>query len=298
MNKVKDGSICKQCHKEFVFNLAGPRLFCSKECHYSFKRENSNDYRVKALALLPNECFYCLKKEKLNVHHLDHDFLNNDIENLRILCSKCHRKQHGNNALLRQNKFKEGNILAGLRMILDGLRVDLRSEQFEGTPERVLRSYYEMFEGIGAEEEIKELFSAVFPSDYSGIIINEPVKCFSMCPHHLLPIEYDITIGYISEPKQQRMMLGISKLARVVQLLSRRLVLQETVTEDIASVFMKHLNANGVMVVVRGKHMCMRMRGINKPGTVTITSSVKGVFEKDSTARMEFLELIKNNNKQ
>ncbi len=286
--------VCKQCNKSFdYFSADRSGMFCNHKCYLQFSRENSTNYRIKAFALLPNECFYCqgTEKGKLLVHHIDKDWLNNDIENLQILCTNCHRKQHkGDNS--RFKKFKEGDILRGIRLILSGLRVDLKDENFKGTPERVLRSYYELFEGIDSEKELEELFSESFPSNYEGMIIVDPIICFSMCPHHLLQIEYEINIAYIAEPSQHRKMLGLSKIARIAQLLSRRLVLQESLTHDIASAFMKNLNANGVMVVVKGKHNCMRTRGINKPESKTITSTVRGTFEKDSNARLEFLALV------
>ena len=286
--------VCVECSKDFdlLYSDRGG-IFCSHKCFVSFSRKNSTNYRIKAFALLPNECFYCQEndKSKLVVHHIDKNFLNNDIENLQILCNSCHRKQHKEDNS-RFKKFKEAQILRGLRMILDGLRVNLKDENFKGTPERVLRSFYEIYSGQGADlqEQIKQIFSTSFPSDYSGMVMVKDIKCFSTCPHHLRDIEYSVDVGYISTKGK---MLGLSKIARLVEILAQRLVLQETFTHDIVKYMMKFLQPEGVMVVVKGKHNCMRMRGIKNPDALTTTSSVEGIYKTDVAARQEFLSLTK-----
>jgi len=185
------------------------------------------------------------------------------------------------------SKFKDEQIIQGWKLILDGLRLDLKDANFKGTPERILRSYYEIFQGIDSEEEIKKLFLTSFPSNYKGMVIVDNIKCFSQCPHHFQTVEYNVHVGYISENK----MIGISKLPRLVQLLARRPILQETFTEDISKILMANLKAEGVMVMVYGKHNCMRTRGIEKPDSVTITSSIKGIFE-EHVVREEFMSLV------
>lgn len=293
--------VCKQCSKRFIWTVlkqgaTTSGLFCSHKCWIQFKRENANDYRIKAFALLSNECFYCEKKDRntLQVHHIDKDSFNNDIENLRIVCTTCHKKQHSDSIKLRLNKFKEGQILRGVRLILDGLRVNLKDQNFVGTPQRVLRSYYELFEGVGAEKEIDELFHSAFPSNYKGIVLERDIKTSSMCPHHLLPIEYSVDIGYISERGK---MLGLSKLSRLVKLLAHRLVLQETFTQDVVNNLTQFLHADGAIAVVKGKHMCMSIRGVNMPSVLTITSAITGVFrDVKKGARQEFLQLINSHN--
>lgn len=287
---------CKQCSEKFSWSMSDRSgLFCSRSCYLKFVKENSSSYRIKAFALLPNECFYCLEKDKskLQVHHKNRDFLDNDIENLVIVCNKCHSKQHrGEAQKSRFSKFKDGQILRGVRLVLDGLRVSLKDQHFIGTPERVLRSYYELLEGRDSEKEMASIFSESFPSTYEGMVILDPVKCFSICPHHLLPIEYDVNIGYISK-KGSGKTLGLSKLARVVKLLAKDFIIQENFTQGIIETFKDHLKVSGVMVIVYGKHMCMRMRGIEQPDSTTITSSVFGIFDKDTEARQEFLALVK-----
>ena len=184
-------------------------------------------------------------------------------------------------------KFKDAQIIEGWKMILEGLRLDLKDENLKDTPERILRSYYEIFQGINNEEAIEKLFLTSFPSDYAGIVLVDNIKCFSMCPHHFLPVEYKVHVGYISKNK----MIGISKLPRLVQLLARKPILQESFTEEICKVLMENLKAEGVMVIVYGQHNCMRMRGIQKPEATTITSSIQGVFEQPEV-RAEFMKLV------
>ncbi len=189
---------------------------------------------------------------------------------------------------MKKPKFKDDQILDAVRSILDGLQLNISGPNFRETPERVLKSYYEIFNGEGEhlEDAVKELFSKAFPSDYSGIVIVNKIKVFSMCPHHLLPVEYVVDVGYISKKGQ---MLGISKLPRLVELLASRLILQETLTDDIVKNLMKYLRADGAIAIVKGKHMCVRMRGVSKPDADTITSSVAGTFEIDLGARQELL---------
>lgn len=188
-------------------------------------------------------------------------------------------------------KFDEQKIENSILLLLEGIGINHKDENFLKTPERVVKSYKELLKGhsVDLDEEIKSIFQASFPSNYSGIVLITNIKCFSVCPHHLLPVEYIVDVGYISENR----MVGISKLPRLVELLAKRLVLQETFTEDITANLIKFLKANGAMAVVRGKHMCMRMRGIEKPDADTITSSAAGIFLTDVSARQEFLQLTK-----
>ena len=291
--------VCKQCHSEFEWNSFQDRdgIFCSQKCSIQFSRENANNYRIKAFANLPHECSYCQEKDtkKLIVYHKDSNFLNNDIKNLEIVCGRCHALLH--KKLIQKSRFgefKDGQILRGIRHILDGLRLDLKDENFKDTPERILRSYYEIFKGLrNLDENIKEIFSTSFPSEYQGIVAIKDIISWSMCPHHFLPVEYRVNIGIIYKDK----MLGLSKLPRVIELLAKRPALQETFTNDIIKYLVKYLDPLGIIVVVKGRHLCMIMRGIKKDSWV-ITSSVYGTFQKDISARNEFFDLIKNYNEK
>lgn len=186
----------------------------------------------------------------------------------------------------------ENKIIAATIKLLDAVGVDQTDANFQDTPKRVARAYKEMLEGQDVatlNETLQKIFKSSFPSTYKGMVIARNVKAIGMCPHHLLPITYNIDIVYISD----RMALGLSKMARVARLLAKRLTLQETLTQDIADAFMTHLNVKGVMVVVKGTHGCMKYRGI-KEDSMVITSSIAGLFETDFAARQEALALIAN----
>lgn len=172
--------------------------------------------------------------------------------------------------------------------MLEGLGLDILDPNLVETPKRVAKAYAEMLDGMNKEGEIKALFMKSFPSVYSGIIKQTDIRTVSVCPHHFLPITYSIDIGYVSTKGK---MLGLSKLTRLSEILSHRAVLQEDLTDTIASTLMKELDADGVMVVVRGIHGCMSFRGVGQPNVTTITSSIKGTFEDDLGLRQEFINL-------
>ena len=184
----------------------------------------------------------------------------------------------------------------GMQLILTGLRdrfgLEIGNGNFDGTPERVSRMYDEIFAGLqDTEKQIEGLLSSSFPADYDQMILARDVEAFSMCPHHFLPVHYSISVAYI--PSQKGAVLGLSKLIRLVELLARRPVLQEQLTEDITRHLMRLNNCIGAACVVRGIHYCMIMRGVKQSRVATITSSLKGVFFDKPEARQEFMELAK-----
>lgn len=164
---------------------------------------------------------------------------------------------------------------------------------FDETAKRVF-SWLKDYQGLSPEEcEQKSLedLSKSFPSTNRNLIAQGPVRVYSMCPHHLLPIEYDVWIGYVPGGKT----VGLSKLSRVAQNFARYPFIQEEFTERIANTLNKGLEAKGVMVVAKGVHNCMRMRGVKQQEAATITSAIKGVFEdppKGKDPRSEFLKVI------
>jgi len=182
-----------------------------------------------------------------------------------------------------QEKIKKATI-----MLLDGLGVSLDDPNFKETPDRVARTYEEMFKGKGCEKEIKRMLSSKFPSEYKGMVIIDQIKAHSMCPHHLLPVEYDIDFVYI--PRGHA--LGLSKIVRFIRLLSLNAVLQEDLTKKIIDIFNDEINPLGCMVVVKGVHNCMKCRGVKSSGRC-ITSEVRGDFLKDADLKLEFFELLK-----
>lgn len=188
-----------------------------------------------------------------------------------------------------QRRKPDAIVQQGVMLILEGLGLDLGDANLKDTPARVTRMFNEMFCGLWQTAEVESLLRKTFPSTYRGIIVHSGIHVFSMCPHHLLPVEYDIAVAYVAEYT-----VGLSKLPRVIELLAKRPILQETLTEEIADALEKHLYATGVVVVVKGKHSCMRVRGVRTLSDVVTTSSLRGLFNGDSSARAEALSLIHN----
>ena len=178
-------------------------------------------------------------------------------------------------------------ILEGARLILEGIGEDVNREGLLETPDRIARMYEEIFGGLG--KDAKEILSKTFEVDNDDLVIEKDITFFSMCEHHLVPFYGKAHIAYIPNGR----VAGLSKLARTVELYSKKPQLQERLTSEIADAIMDNLNAKGAMVVIEGEHMCMTMRGVKKPGSKTVTSAVRGIFETDSLARSEAMSLIK-----
>ena len=160
-------------------------------------------------------------------------------------------------------------------------------ECLENTPDRVARAYEELF--IGYRGDPAEILSRVFKDSHDEMVIVSGIPMFSMCEHHMLPFIGEVHVGYIPDGY----LLGISKIARLVEIFARRMQLQERLTSQIANSIMEHVKPKGVAVVVSAEHTCMTMRGVNKPGARTTTSAMRGLFKDDAKSRAEFLELIK-----
>ena len=180
-------------------------------------------------------------------------------------------------------------IESAVKEILKAVGEDLKRPGIKGTPARVARMYEEILEGAKRNPE-KEL-EIVFEKEHDEIILLKDIPLYSVCEHHLLPFIGKAHVAYI--PKGNRV-TGLSKLVRVVDILARRLQVQERLTTDIADCIMKKLKPKGVMVVVEAEHLCMSMRGIRKPGVLTVTSAVRGIFRKNQKTRSEALALIKS----
>jgi GTP cyclohydrolase I len=156
------------------------------------------------------------------------------------------------------------------------------------TPRRVAEMYEEIFSGI--EQEPKKELEVLLGERHNEIVLLKGIPLYSMCEHHLLPFLGKVNIAYI--PKGGRV-TGLSKLARVVDIFSKRLQVQERLTTQIADIIMQKLKPLGVLVVIEAEHLCMSMRGVKKPGTVTVTSAVRGVFKENAKTRQEALSLIR-----
>ena len=190
-----------------------------------------------------------------------------------------------------------GNIDADVieehfRIIMEkGLGLDLTDPNFVDTPSRVARSYREIFEGLEtANDKIHEILGQSFPTKYDGIVQETGITVFSMCPHHFLPIRYEVSIGYVPDEKA----LGLSKLARIVELVGKLPSLQETFTERIVDEIDDHISPRGVICVVKGAHYCMQMRGVKQKDSWTTTSSARGVFLEKEEMELKFYNLLQN----
>ena len=173
-----------------------------------------------------------------------------------------------------------------VRAILAALGEDPDREGLRKTPDRVMRAYRFFTKGY-VEDPHAVIGDAMFTEDYSEMIIVKDIDFFSLCEHHLLPFFGRVHVAYL--PKGR--IVGISKIARMVETYARRLQVQERMTDQIANTISDVLGAAGVGVVVEAEHMCMRMRGVEKPNSVVVTSSLVGVFREKET-RQEFNNLI------
>jgi len=179
-------------------------------------------------------------------------------------------------------------IEKAVKDILIAIGEDPKKKDLLQTPARVAEMYEEIFSGIKEDPE-KEL-EVILDQKHNEIILLKGISLYSICEHHLLPFAGEAHIAYI--PKNGRV-TGLSKLVRVVDILSRRPQVQERLTTQIAEIIMAKLKPLGVMVVIEAEHMCMSMRGVKKPGTLTVTSAVRGIFKENEKTRSETLALMK-----
>ncbi|MEH7388518.1 GTP cyclohydrolase I FolE [Bacillus sp. JJ1521] len=187
------------------------------------------------------------------------------------------------------SNVNRAQIEEAVRLILEAVGEDPNREGLIDTPKRVAKMYEEMFSGLTIDP--KKYFETIFSEDHEELVLVKDIPFYSMCEHHLVPFYGIAHVAYI--PKNGRV-AGLSKLARAVEVVSRRPQLQERITSTVADTIMDTLEPHGVMVVVEAEHMCMTMRGVKKPGAKTITSAVRGVLVNDSNARSEILSYINN----
>ena len=187
-------------------------------------------------------------------------------------------------------KFKRKQVEAGVRMILQGLGVDLEDENFKETPARVARAYYELCSGLySAEKKTEEIFGKSFFSDYRGMIVVGPVQATGVCPHHLLPVKSTVVMGYI--PKERK--LGLSKLARAIKLYLAKPVMQESASHALVEAFQSYVQPDGVALYIQAKHGCMTDRGVLQHNCEASTMDVRGLFKDDSGVKTEFTQQVR-----
>ena len=187
-----------------------------------------------------------------------------------------------------KTRINKNKIEKAVRQILEAIGEDPERKDLLETPRRVAQMYEEIFSGIKQDPE-KEL-EVILEQKHHEIILLRGIPLYSVCEHHLLPFLGKVSIAYI--PKNGRV-TGLSKLARVVDILARRPQVQERLTTQIAEIVMGKLKPLGVMVVIEAEHLCMSMRGVRKPGTMTVTSAVRGIFKENEKTRSEALALMR-----
>lgn len=188
----------------------------------------------------------------------------------------------------KKAKVDTAKIAAGVRLMLEGMGEDPEREGLKKTPERVADFYAELTEGMW--QDPKEHIVPLPGDSHDEMVLVKDISIASVCEHHLAPFVGKCHIAYI--PKGGRI-VGLSKLARIAEIFSRRLQVQERLTQEIANTLYKNLDPVGVMVVIEAEHTCMTLRGVKKPGAVTVTSAVLGGFRKDPRTRAEAMSLIK-----
>ena len=180
-------------------------------------------------------------------------------------------------------------IEKAVRDILEAIGENPKRKDILETPRRVAEMYEEIFAGV--DKNAAAQLEVILDQKHDEIILLKGIPIYSICEHHLLPFIGHAHVAYI--PKQGRV-TGLSKLARVVDILSKRPQVQERLTTQIAEILMSKLRPQGCMVVIEAEHLCMSMRGVKKPGSLTVTSVVRGIFKKNEKTRAETLALIKS----
>lgn len=184
--------------------------------------------------------------------------------------------------MIDHEKVKEG-----VRLLLEGIGEDVTREGLVETPDRIARMYEEIYGGI--EEDASEHLKKRFHVDNDAMVLEKDITFYSTCEHHLLPFYGKAHIAYIPNGE----VVGLSKLARTVEVFVRRLQLQEQLTGQIADALEKELNPKGVMVMIEAEHMCMTMRGIKKPGSQTVTIVKRGIFENNKELEDTFFRMLR-----
>ncbi len=177
-------------------------------------------------------------------------------------------------------------IAEAVREILKAIGEDPGREGLLDTPRRIAAMYVELFAGLG--QDPREVLSAGFQESHQEMVILKNVPFYSLCEHHFLPFHGHAHVGYVPEGR----IVGASKIARAVDILAHRPQLQERLTSQIADSIMEGLAPDGVAVVIEAEHLCMTMRGVQKPGTRLVTSAIRGGFRRRAVTRAEFLALV------
>ena len=180
----------------------------------------------------------------------------------------------------------KAKIQQGVKLILEGIGEDIHREGLVETPDRIARMYEEL--AAGYTEDAGVHLKKRFHVDNNDMVMEKDIPFYSFCEHHMLPFYGTAAVAYIPDGE----VVGLSKIARTLEVFAKRFQLQERLTAQIADVFMKELKPHGVMVLIEAEHMCMTMRGIKKPGTKTVTVVTRGVFNDDEKLQNQFYRML------
>ncbi|MBQ7955488.1 MAG: GTP cyclohydrolase I FolE [Lachnospiraceae bacterium] len=181
----------------------------------------------------------------------------------------------------------KNKIEQAVKLLLEGIGEDVNREGLLETPQRIARMYEEIYGGM--DEDAATHLSKTFTVENSEMVLEKDIVFYSTCEHHLMPFYGKAHVAYIPDGK----VVGLSKLARTVEVFARRPQIQEQMNAQIADAIMENLNPKGVMVMVEAEHMCMTMRGVKKPGSKTMTVAVRGVFAQDEALQNRFWQMIR-----
>ncbi len=190
--------------------------------------------------------------------------------------------------VLDHNSMDLKKIEKGIRLILEGIGEDTERAGLKNTPERVARMYEEIFSGL--ETPTEELLKAIEGETHDEMVLLKDIPFYSVCEHHMLPFVGKVHVAYIPSGGK---IVGLSELVKSVEVLAKRLQVQERLTTQLADLIMNRLKPKGAMVIIDAEHLCISMRGVKKPGSRTVTSAVRGIFRTKQSTRDELLELIK-----
>lgn len=182
--------------------------------------------------------------------------------------------------------INKGKIEEGVRLILEGIGIS-NWPGVEQTPCRIAEMYEEIFSGL--DQDPRLIITPIKGEEYDEMVLVKDIPFYSVCEHHLLPFFGQAHIAYLPKNGQ---IIGVSKLAKVLDILAKRPQLQERLTKDLVDIIMDGLDPNGAMVVIQAEHLCMAMRGVKKPQSKVVTSAVRGAFRTNTKTRTEMLELI------
>lgn len=184
--------------------------------------------------------------------------------------------------MVDQKKVEEA-----IALLLEGIGEDKNREGLVETPSRIARMYCEIFAGM--DEDVAQHLSKTFHVDNNEMVLEKDIVFYSMCEHHFMPFYGKAHIAYIPDGR----VVGLSKLARTVEVFAKRPQIQEQMSSQIADAIMEHLKPQGVMVMVEAEHMCMTMRGVKKPGSKTVTVVTRGIFKEDISLQNTFFQMLR-----